>query len=91
MEQLSLFLERNMGSKNDYDFNYDYEEDNDVQVGQILCGGFLTTMAIFGIIGNLLSIVVFTRMRKKKVGQNVYLILIGTVSTYIHLIRDFLV
>ena len=75
-----MFLERNMGSKNDYDYDYDNEEDNAVQVGQILCGGFLSTMAIFGIIGNLLSIVVFTRMRKKKVGQNVYLILIGIVQ-----------
>ena len=69
------------------DFNYDYDypdtnngeksltkwHDLDIILRKILCGGVLSTMSILGIIGNIMSIIVFTRPKMNSSSDTILL------------------
>ena len=67
------------------DYDYDYPDTNngeksltkwhelDIILRKILCGGVLSTMSIFGIIGNIMSIIVFTRPKMNSSSDTILL------------------
>ena len=78
----------------DFDYNYDYlysdtgsEQDStnwheiDMISKKTLCGGILSSLSILGIIGNILSIIVFTRPKMNSSSDK---ILLGKYSFYSH-------
>ena len=68
----------------DFNYDYDYPDTNngeeitkwhelDIILRKILCGGVLSTMSILGIIGNIMSIIVFTRPKMNSSSDTILL------------------
>ena len=69
----------------DFNYDYDYPDTNngeksltkwqelDIILRKMLCGGILSTMSILGIIGNIMSIVVFTRPKMNSSSDTILL------------------
>ena len=69
----------------DFNYDYDYPDSNngeksltkwhelDIILRKILCGGVLSTMSILGIIGNIMSIIVFTRPKMNSSSDTILL------------------
>ena len=69
----------------DFNYDYDYPDTNngeksltkwhelDIILRKILCGGVLSTMSMLGIIGNIMSIIVFTRPKMNSSSDTILL------------------